>query len=111
MLRQVMEESKQTGQIVNPDNMTYEELLELEAKQGKVSKGLPKRAIQQINSMLWYKGSTDSASCMICFDDFTARQRFKKMPGCRHEYHDTCIDKWLSEEKRCPVCNKEIKIY
>jgi len=36
---------------VNPDKMTYEELLELEEKMGKVSKGLNKYQIKVMRKM------------------------------------------------------------
>eukprot|EP00826_Nyctotherus_ovalis_P042940 TRINITY_DN4488_c0_g1_i8.p1 TRINITY_DN4488_c0_g1~~TRINITY_DN4488_c0_g1_i8.p1 ORF type:complete len:182 (+),score=31.19 TRINITY_DN4488_c0_g1_i8:117-662(+) len=45
-LRDQMEKDKNE---INPDKMTYEELLELEEQMGKVSKGLNIRQIQVIN--------------------------------------------------------------
>ena len=39
MMNQAIEESKQANP--NPDNMTYEEMISFEERQGKVSKGLP----------------------------------------------------------------------
>lgn len=42
LLQRAIEESKQSDGNPNPDNMTYEQLLELGDKLGKVSKGLTK---------------------------------------------------------------------
>jgi hypothetical protein len=47
-----VEESKH-GEEVNPDRMTYEQLLELSEKVGKVSKGFPDAKIQKIGSKSW----------------------------------------------------------
>jgi hypothetical protein len=37
-------------------------------------------------------------------------QKVKILGDCGHEYHDECINKWLEDEKRCPVCNKAIGV-
>ena len=51
--------------------MTYEELLELETRNGKVSKGLTQVQINSIKEMVWMKRSdTQEESCSICFDNF-----------------------------------------
>lgn len=40
------DQAEQERGVINPDKMTYEELLELEEQMGKVSKGLNKRQMQ-----------------------------------------------------------------
>ena len=51
-MRRAIEESKNEGGNTEPntDNMTYEQLLELEEKIGAVSKGLSKASIAAIHS-------------------------------------------------------------
>jgi len=44
-LRRAIEESKKDGVYINPDEMSYEQMLELEEKIGTVSKGLTKDQI------------------------------------------------------------------
>ena len=105
-LQRAIEESKKD----NPENMTYEQLLELEERLGKVSKGLTKMQIAKIPSKLWRSGVTKQNKCSICFDEFKSMQRVKLLQECGHEYHDECINKWLENEKRCPICNKELMI-
>ena len=39
----------------NVDDMTYEEILELEQRNGKVSKGLKKHEINKIREKIWRK--------------------------------------------------------
>jgi hypothetical protein len=73
--------------------MTYEQLLELEAKNGKVSKGLSpgqKRLIPEKIYMI--KQDAEEESCSICFENFEKRQKIKKLKNCGHEYHSTCLD-------------------
>ncbi len=51
LLQRAIEESKQEMQDPtqpNPDNMTYEQLLELEENNGRVSKGLSKELIASL---------------------------------------------------------------
>ena len=89
--------------------MTYEQLLELEETNGKVSKGLKGFEINRIPEKTWMKKQDcEEDSCSICFDNFEKFQKIKKLKNCGHEYHSSCIKKWLTEEKRCPVCNEDV---
>lgn len=88
--------------------MTYEQLLELEDKLGKVSKGLTKNQIQRIPTKLWRWGITSQPTCSICFEEFKYQQKIKTLTKCNHDYHEECINKWLENEKRCPMCNKDV---
>jgi len=102
-----IEESKKDAG-PNPDEMSYEQLLELEEKNGKVSKGLTKSDISKIREKRWYT-MTDTTkkedSCSICFEKYKRLDRLKELKPCDHSYHAKCIDEWLTNEKRCPVCN------
>jgi hypothetical protein len=89
--------------------MTYEQLMELEESNGKVSKGLKGYEIRQIPEATWMKRSDcQDSSCSVCFEDFERYQKYKKLNKCGHEYHSKCIDKWLTDQKRCPMCNKDV---
>ena len=73
LLQRALEESKQSGDPnnINPDNMTYEQLMELEEKNGKVSKGLKPAQINSIRERAWVRnGDTSDDTCSICFDVF-----------------------------------------
>ncbi|EGR29413.1 hypothetical protein IMG5_156060 [Ichthyophthirius multifiliis] len=48
MLQIALQQSMQDQQIINPDQMTYEQLLELEERNGKVNKGLKQDQIDKI---------------------------------------------------------------
>jgi len=74
LLARAIEESKADAADPNnpdPDQMTYEQLLELEENNGKVSKGLTKIEIDLIPSKIWKNpGDTQKEECSICFDKF-----------------------------------------
>ena len=81
LLQRAIEESKneQDPNNPNPDNMTYEQLLEMEEANGKVSKGLNPQQIRSIPEKMWMKPSdTEEETCSICFENFEKFQKFKK---------------------------------
>jgi len=58
--------------------------------------------------------------CCICLSSFNRGETIRVLPGCHHEFHQTCIDKWaqtFAEKNRhsycstkrgrptCPLCN------
>lgn len=53
-------------------------------------------------------GSIDVRQCYICLCDYDEGDRLRALP-CNHEYHMSCIDKWLKEVNRvCPVCRHNV---
>lgn len=111
LLRRAIEESL-ANDVQDPSNpdvdrMTYEQLLELGENAGTVSRGCTKEQINGIKSVYWRKGRTKTDECLICIEKYTDNKRVKRL-GCGHEYDAECIDKWLLNEKRCPVCSEQI---
>ncbi|GBN29565.1 hypothetical protein AVEN_132360-1 [Araneus ventricosus] len=43
--------------------------------------------------------------CSICLES-TRRNKMKSLP-CSHAFHQACIDAWLIEDRRCPVCRQK----
>ncbi len=74
---------------------------------GKVSMGLPKQKIEQIRALMWIEGRTSTDSCTICMEKYTIGVKYKKL-ACKHEYHGECLDQWLKNSKKCPVCGTEV---
>ena len=48
-----------------------------------------------------------SGECPICIDDHVARGLKLK---CGHEFHISCILKWVRLEQSCPLCRQKIEI-
>ena len=95
----------------DPDKMTYEQLLELEEKVGSVSKGLTKRQIKKIPKVIYnkIKFKNDDNKCVVCQYEFKNGENVTQLT-CGHLFHTECVDTWLSKNKVCPMCHKEIII-
>ncbi|XP_048558670.1 E3 ubiquitin ligase BIG BROTHER-related-like isoform X1 [Triticum urartu] len=96
---------------VDPDNMTYEELQQLGETIGTESKGLPEDVIALLKSSTYKIGifsrKEKHDECVICCMAYKNRDKLTTLP-CQHQYHRTCVAKWLKINKVCPVCNKEV---
>jgi len=92
------------------DNMTYEELLALEEKMGNVKKGFSEKEKYNlpvvVYSKKWFKNQDN---CVICLNDFQEKEKVMKL-GCDHIFHVDCMKDWLENNKKCPLCKKDIKI-
>ena len=46
-------------------------------------------------------------SCPICYENYT-EVICAAVPGCNHQFHIVCIERWLEEKNTCPMCNTPI---
>ncbi|KAL6989339.1 RING-type E3 ubiquitin transferase, partial [Sarracenia purpurea var. burkii] len=97
---------------IDPDELSYEELLTLGDIVGEESRGL---SAEEISSCLsrYVPPSADCKTiidrCVICqveYDD-TDIDTLVALP-CKHPYHSECIRNWLQIKKICPVCGAEV---
>jgi hypothetical protein len=94
------------------DDMSYEELLELEERIGNVSKGVPPALLE--SCMKQVEVSTTDETCPICQEELhstattSANKGCVKLLNCPHVFHKACIKQWLSSNKTCPVCKQEV---
>ncbi|KAG6534264.1 uncharacterized protein LOC121985130 [Zingiber officinale] len=50
----------------------------------------------------------EAAQCFICLVEYEEGDCMRLLP-CNHEFHRTCIDKWLKEIHRvCPLCRHDV---
>lgn len=50
-----------------------------------------------------------SGECIICLEDYESGISVVLHLPCGHEFHETCIRKWLlSRKKTCPICKMDI---
>uniref|UniRef100_A0A0E0DUG9 RING-type E3 ubiquitin transferase n=1 Tax=Oryza meridionalis TaxID=40149 RepID=A0A0E0DUG9_9ORYZ len=96
------------------DNMTYEELLDLEDRIGYVSTGLHDDEITRSLRMVKYSAFNPKhfateveRSCSICQEEFEANEETGRLI-CGHSYHVQCIKQWLSRKNTCPVCKTAV---
>ncbi|XP_021739262.1 E3 ubiquitin ligase BIG BROTHER-like [Chenopodium quinoa] len=97
---------------VDPDSMTYEELLDLGEAVGSQSRGLSQELIKLLPTSRYKAGGFFSRKksrerCVICLVTYKIGDQQMTLP-CKHVYHSKCGRKWLSINKTCPVCNSEV---
>ncbi|TYH15862.1 hypothetical protein ES288_A05G073300v1 [Gossypium darwinii] len=97
---------------VDPDNMTYEELLELEESVGTQSRGLTQELISLLpvskyKCSLFSRKKSRKERCVICQMEYKRGERQITLP-CKHVYHAGCGTRWLSINKACPICYTEV---
>lgn len=97
---------------IDPDNMTYEELLDLGEAVGTQSRGLSQEAIKLLPTSRYKSGGfflrkKSGERCVICQMRYKRGDRQITLP-CKHIYHTDCGSKWLSINKTCPICNVEV---
>ncbi|KAI4344228.1 hypothetical protein L6164_011478 [Bauhinia variegata] len=53
-------------------------------------------------------GGNDAEQCYICLSEYEEGDKIRVLP-CNHEYHMSCVDKWLKEiHGVCPVCRGNV---
>ncbi|KAF5195852.1 E3 ubiquitin-protein ligase mbr2 [Thalictrum thalictroides] len=93
------------------EDMSYEELLDLEEKMGSVSMGLTEEALSNCLKRSLYKPfysrskscANDDAKCSICQEEYRDGDEVGKLV-CDHGYHMVCIHQWLQQKNWCPIC-------
>ncbi|CAL1387910.1 unnamed protein product [Linum trigynum] len=102
--------SQDTWEEVDPDELSYEELLALGDVVGTESRGLSADTIANLPSVNYKSGSNESGtsdSCVICRLDYEDEEAVTVL-RCKHSYHAECINNWLQINKVCPVCSTEV---
>ncbi|GAB2275296.1 hypothetical protein Dimus_010057 [Dionaea muscipula] len=95
---------------VDPDELSYEELLALGEVVGTESRGLSADTIASLPSISYRSEKTleeETDSCVICRLDYEDGDLLTSLP-CNHSYHSECINNWLKINKVCPVCSTEV---
>lgn len=49
-----------------------------------------------------------SMMCVVCQDETAPLFDIVRRLGCEHIFHAKCIDRWLVENHKCPLCNKSV---
>ncbi|CAN1354755.1 E3 ubiquitin-protein ligase BIG BROTHER [Linum perenne] len=99
---------------LDPDDMTYEELLELGEAVGSQSRGLPQEHISLLpvsryKCCIFSRRKSRTERCVICQMGYKRGDKRITLP-CKHIYHAGCGSKWLSINKACPICYTEVSI-
>lgn len=101
--------SQDTWEEVDPDELSYEELIALGEVVGTESRGLSADTIASLPSLNYKTQNTQDGndSCVICRLDYEDGDTLTLL-SCKHSYHSECIKNWLRINKVCPVCSTEV---
>ncbi|CAN6485362.1 unnamed protein product [Victoria cruziana] len=102
--------SQDTWQEVDPDELSYEELIALGEVVGTESRGLSADVIASLPSSSYKRTDSrngTSEQCVICRLDYEEGDCVIVL-SCKHTYHSECINNWLQINKVCPVCSAEV---
>lgn len=95
---------------IDPDQLSYEELIALGEIVGEESRGL---SMEEISASLRpytchsLRSKTAVDRCVICQVEYEEEEKLVALP-CEHPYHADCITKWLQIKKTCPICSTEV---
>lgn len=48
----------------------------------------------------------EASECPICLLDFSPGDAVRRLDGCGHAFHRSCIDLWLLRRADCPLCKQ-----
>ncbi|KAG8638283.1 hypothetical protein MANES_14G001800v8 [Manihot esculenta] len=97
---------------IDPDNMSYEELLELGETVGTQSRGLSQELISLLpvskyKCSFFSRRKSRKERCVICQMEYKRGDQRITLP-CKHAYHVGCGTRWLSINKACPICYVDV---
>ncbi|KAG1346769.1 RING-H2 finger protein ATL40 [Cocos nucifera] len=71
---------------------------------------LPTFPYRRINNPTNDKNDVSSGDeCAICLTVIEEGEMVRLLPSCRHVFHVSCIDTWLSSNSTCPVCRAGVE--
>ncbi|PPS16430.1 hypothetical protein GOBAR_AA04132 [Gossypium barbadense] len=101
------------------EDMSYEELLALGERIGNVNTGLSEEMIRRKLKTRSYSTFATNINleeaapveqepdfCTICQEDYKNQEKIGTL-DCGHEYHASCLRKWLLVKNVCPICKSE----
>ncbi|GLT47139.1 hypothetical protein SLA2020_208530 [Shorea laevis] len=95
---------------INPDELSYEDLITLGEIIGVEKRGLsPKEISSCLRAVKFRSGENKSEidRCVVCQFEYEEGESLAAL-CCGHLYHSECICQWLQIKKVCPICGTEI---
>lgn len=89
------------SEILNYDENSGEDLMDLSSRIGVVEKGI--NNIEIVTSIV---SDSEKINCPICQTECVTQVR-KTL--CNHSFCDECISRWLSKSKKCPSCMRDLE--
>ncbi|KAJ0241671.1 hypothetical protein HA466_0210640 [Hirschfeldia incana] len=95
---------------IDPDQLSYEELIALGEFIGVEKRGLTQTEISTClkpSSYVFSHDKNEIDRCVVCQMEFEEGECLVVLRLCNHPYHSECITKWLETKKVCPICGSE----
>lgn len=81
--------------------------LEQYERDGKVASNCLDR-VSRLARILSCLANVIFLQCLICLDDYVPEDNLRLL-SCRHAFHKTCVDQWLTLGKNnCPACRTTV---
>ncbi|XP_057440099.1 E3 ubiquitin ligase BIG BROTHER-related-like [Lotus japonicus] len=97
---------------IDPDELSYEELIELGEIIGEEKRGLSENEISSCLHPYTFQSAESKSGierCVICQVEYEeGEEALVALDQCEHPYHGDCISKWLQIKKVCPICSNEV---
>jgi len=78
----------------------------------QASNGATTNTIEKNSVTFEYKprqNAHDAERCTICLCDYEKGEKMRRLI-CLHQFHQLCVDKWLHQHKKCPICRVDIEL-
>ncbi|CAA0376375.1 unnamed protein product [Arabidopsis thaliana] len=53
------------------------------------------------------KNDVAGTECAVCLSLLEEKDNARMLPNCKHVFHVSCVDTWLTTQSTCPVCRTE----
>jgi len=90
---------------------TFQQSEDQGAESAPKPKGAPQTLIDSIPLEVYCGrcgSSEDAEGCAVCLNDFHDDDVVRRLP-CGHGFHRQCVDKWLKQNKVCPLCVQDVE--
>merc|ERR1711920_358212 len=51
----------------------------------------------------------EELECSVCITSLEVGDKIRRLPGCNHTFHKSCIDLWLLRSADCPLCKRSVR--
>jgi E3 ubiquitin-protein ligase RNF38/44 len=76
-----------------------------------ILKGLQDQEFKDLNQVNYRPTenlSEENKKCIICMTEYEPNEALKLLP-CTHRFHAQCIEQWLKDHSKCPICKKDAR--
>merc|ERR1719245_963375 len=67
----------------------------------KKSEGMTKEELTKLTIIQKFE-----KKCAICLNEFEDGEDLRCLVHCSHVFHLECVDEWLKDNRRCPMCRQ-----